>query len=222
MDFLSLFQFVGLFLFAFLFMGMTLYVRRSRKIKAVKLTAKNKGIQGILEISLFAVVVAWAIEVVMYARNEDFRIFPPPLDLQLIQSAITGIIGVTLVVLGFVICILALKALGASWRLGIDKETPGELVTSGIYAYSRNPIYIFFNLYFLGTFLINKTLIFLLFTIFVALNLRFQIRAEEKFLLRIHGPAYQHYRMATDRFFTWRKIHPLMRSLAANKWGFSC
>lgn len=51
----------------------------------------------------------------MYASNTGFRIFPPPFDSQLIHSPTPEIAGIALVIPGFAICILALKALGTSW-----------------------------------------------------------------------------------------------------------
>ena len=206
MSFLSLFQFAGLFLFVSLFAGVTLHLRKNKKINALKLNIANKRIYGILELSLIAVVTVWALEVVMYAGDTGFRIFPSPFAWQLIHSPTFEIAGVALVILGFTICILALRALGTSWRLGIDERTPGDLVTDGIYAISRNPIYLFFSLYFIGTFLINGTLIFLIFAAFVAANLQLQIFEEEKFLAKTYGLAYQRYCAATRQYFTWQKL----------------
>ncbi len=50
-------------------------------------------------------------------------------------------------------------SIGNLWRLGIDEKYPGKLVTKGIYAFTRNPIYLFFHLYFLGTFFLRDSAI---------------------------------------------------------------
>jgi len=114
-----------------------------------------------------------------------------------------------MIVCAFVIFVLALRALGNSWRLGIDENHPGRLVTTGIYAHSRNPIYLFFDLYFLGTFLINGSLFFLIMTVLAALNLHYQIRQEERFLARAHGAAYEAYCARTPRYIRWPVRLPL-------------
>lgn len=89
------------------------------------------------------------------------------------------------------------------------QRTPGRLVTWGIYAISRHPIYLFFNLYFLGTFLINGTLIFLLFALVIAGNLHLQILNEEEFLQRTYGRAYQEYCLRTYRYLGQRRHRPI-------------
>jgi len=53
---MSLFHFAGLFIFIFLFGGITLNLRKNKKINALKLNIANKGIYGIFELSLIAVV----------------------------------------------------------------------------------------------------------------------------------------------------------------------
>ena len=228
--FFDYFQVSGLALFLFLFVGRTVYLRRRKKVTAITLSTGNKGTQGILEVSLFVAVNVWIAEVLLYALHRDFRIFPWPLDIKLIDSMPGQVIGVVLAVLGFVIFTLALVTLGDSWRLGIDEKTPGELITRGIYSISRNPVYIFFALYFLGTFLINGAVIFLLFTGLVVFNLHYQILGEEKFLQRRYGQKYRDYYAITGRYFTWRKtpgntwanlhfsLHRLI-SRACSTWG---
>jgi len=113
------------------------------------------------------------------------------------------LLGVTLVTLGLVIFIFAFVSFGDSWRVGIDVRSPGALVTTGIFAASRNPIYVFLDLWFFGIFLINGTLIFLLFAVAAVALLHWQIRREEDFLLRLYGQPYQDYRAKTGRYVTW-------------------
>ena len=63
------------------------------------------------------------------------------------DSAIARNAGAWFVVAGVLILILALLSFGNSWRIGIDTRTPGQLVTTGIFAFSRNPIFVFMDLY---------------------------------------------------------------------------
>jgi protein-S-isoprenylcysteine O-methyltransferase Ste14 len=52
--------------------------------------------------------------------------------------------------IGLIIFLLALISFGKSRRVGIDKEKSNELITKGIFKYSRNPIFIFMDIYFVG------------------------------------------------------------------------
>lgn len=82
------------------------------------------------------------------------------------------------------------------------------LVTTGIFAISRNPIFIFLDLYFIGTFLINGTLSFLIAAVLAVVGNHNQIVREEKFLASRYGKPYQDYRVRTPRYFSLRRILP--------------
>jgi len=107
---------------------------------------------------------------------------------------------------GGAVFILALVSFGASWRIGIDAKTPGGLVTTGIFALSRNPIFVFLDLYAFGTFLINGTLGFLLFALVLAAGIHYQILQEESFLRRTYGTDYHDYCRRTARYFSWKSV----------------
>ena len=203
--FLDYFQIAGLAFFIIVFAGRTLYLRFSKNINPIALGVGKKGLQRIVELSFFVGLLVWTIEVLLYALHTEFRLFPAPLDVQLIDTGPVKLIGVALVLVAFVIFIWALVSFGKSWRVGIDEKTPGELVTTGIFAASRNPVFVFIDLYFIGTFLINGTLIFLIFAVLVVVGLHYQILQEEEALERTYGQAYQSYCTRTGRYFSWRR-----------------
>lgn len=97
--------------------------------------------------------------------------------------------------------------MGDSWRIGIDRGAPGALVTDGIFAWSRNPIYLGFELGVIGTFLIQGRLIFLVITLVLMGVLSALIRREERFLTRSYGDAYREYQSRVGRYVTWRRFH---------------
>lgn len=203
------FQVSVLISFCCLFVARTLYLRWSKKITAISLTIGDKGIQGILTLSLFVAISAWVATILVYVLHPNISFLPSPLDAKLIDSVAGKIAGVTLIVFSLAIYVLAVITLGASWRVGNSEQKTGELVTHGIYAISRNPIYVSFILYFVGTFLINGALIFLIFTILVVLNMHYLILEEERSLSKTYGSAFREYCTATKRYMTWRKIRPV-------------
>jgi protein-S-isoprenylcysteine O-methyltransferase Ste14 len=136
----------------------------------------------------------------------DWRVLPTPLQRQFLDALSAQIAGVALVTAGGAVFILALVSFGASWRIGIDANTPGGLVTTGMFALSRNPIFIFLDLYAFGTFLINGTLGFLLFALVLAAGIHYQILQEESFLRRTYGTAYHDYCRRTARYFSWKFV----------------
>ena len=63
---------------------------------------------------------------------------------QFFQSDFSSWIGVTFCACGLGLLLWSLISFGRSFRVGIDTDRPDRLVTSGIFAVSRNPIYVAF------------------------------------------------------------------------------
>ncbi len=203
---LGAFQIAALALFLLIFVGRTVQLRIRERVNPITLSLGKRGVLGIVEITLFTGVNLWALAVLERALPSFCVPQPACFRVQLIDSAVSEVAGVCLTILAFLICLLALRALGSSWRLGIDERVPGKLVTGGVYGFTRNPIFVFFDLYFVGTFLLNGTLLFLLFALFTIANLHYQILQEERFLAQAHGHAYELYRRRTCRYATWRLL----------------
>lgn len=202
MSFFDYFQLASLGFFIVLVTARIIYLRSARRINPVAVGRGKKGFQFIFEVYAFAALAVWMLEVISYSLHASFRILPSVLHLQLLNSSVAKIIGVLLITTGFVILISAFVSFGNSWRIGMDVKTPGRLVTTGIFGFSRNPIYIFLNLWFIGTFLINGTLIFLIFALLAIVHLHYQILREERFLLELYGQPYRDYLARTGRYFS--------------------
>lgn len=155
----------------------------------------------VFEIYAFLGLAVWMIEIMLRALKTPFRVLPSWIDVQLIDSPPAKVAGMLLVILGFTIFTWAFYSFGNSWRVGFDTKTPGALVTSGIFALSRNPIYLFLDMWFVGVFLINGTLVFLVFALLALAHLHYQILREEKSLDELYGQPYQDYRSRTARYF---------------------
>jgi protein-S-isoprenylcysteine O-methyltransferase Ste14 len=201
--FLGALQLLALAVFLLLVVGRTVHLRIRSRVNPITLDLVSKGKTGLMEVLLFAGVNLWAVAVVFCALSLEPAPLAWPCRVRLVDALPAKLLGVTMIFCAFAIFVLALSALGNSWRLGIDENHPGRLVTTGIYAYSRNPIYLFFDLYFLGTFLINGSLFFLIMTVLVALNLHYQILQEERVLTSAHGAAYEAYCARTARYIAW-------------------
>lgn len=83
----------------------------------------------------------------------------------------------------------------------LKPESASALVVSGIYRYSRNPMYLGLALLLLGWALyLSNAAAFVLLPAFVLYMNRFQIRPEERMLLALFGRDYAAYRSAVRRW----------------------
>ncbi|NQU67412.1 MAG: isoprenylcysteine carboxylmethyltransferase family protein [Candidatus Marinimicrobia bacterium] len=201
MQFFDYFQIFGILFFLLVFGGRTLYLRFWKNINTITLGVGKKGVRQIVEILFFFGLVAWTIEVLMYALSVKFHLFHGFLEVILFDSIFVKGVGLLLIALSFVLFVWALVSFGDSWRVGIDTQKPGELVKSGAFAVSRNPIFVFLDLYFIGTFLVNGAVVFLLFAVLIVLGLHYQILQEENYLKKRHSAAYETYCAQTNRYF---------------------
>ena len=200
MNVFDYFQIASVVVFLFILVGKILYLRLSRNLNPIVIGGGKKGVVLAVELISVAGLMVWLIEVLLYAFHYDFRIFPPPLNRQLVNSELVKLSGVGLISLGLVIFALAYVSFGDSWRVGFDVKNPGELVTTGVFSISRNPIYLALDLWFIGIFLINGTLIFLIFAMLAVAAMHWQIRQEEAFLSNLYGQPYRDYCAQTGRY----------------------
>lgn len=116
------------------------------------------------------------------------------------DSATPGWAGLFLCIAAVVGFALTLISFGESFRVGIDEIKPDKLITSGMFAISRNPIYVCFLIFFAGLFLIHRNIVIAAAIIVFALAIHRQILREEKFLESHYGPEYDEYRKRVRRY----------------------
>jgi protein-S-isoprenylcysteine O-methyltransferase Ste14 len=108
--------------------------------------------------------------------------------------------GVGLLLLSLVWTILAQAQMGESWRIGIDSEHSTELVRTGIFRVSRNPIFVGMMVTLLGLFLVIPNVGTLIFLLVGFILIGIQVRLEEEYLTRMHGEKYIEYRRSVRRW----------------------
>lgn len=111
------------------------------------------------------------------------------------------VLGLALAVAGFLATLAGQAGMGASWRIGVDPAERTELVTSGIFAVVRNPIFTTMVAAQLGLLLVVPSWLSLLGLGCLTLAVQIQVRAvEEPYLRAVHGAAYRHYEASVGRF----------------------
>jgi protein-S-isoprenylcysteine O-methyltransferase Ste14 len=108
-------------------------------------------------------------------------------------------LGLVTMIMGSGLIIAAQIGMGSSWRIGLDRERTG-LVTTGLFAWSRNPTFLGMLAVVLGAFLVVPTVATGIVLVAAWIAFSVQIRMAEEYLHRMHGPAYLRYRAAVPRW----------------------
>jgi len=108
--------------------------------------------------------------------------------------------GVLCCLAGLILLFLSLLSFGRSFRIGIDQDSPDKLVTSGVFAVSRNPIYVAFCFVLLGQFLLFSNLIPLVYLVAATWLFHRQVLREEDFMKRHYGKQYADYCKRVRRY----------------------
>jgi protein-S-isoprenylcysteine O-methyltransferase Ste14 len=183
--------------FAVAFVWRTLSVK---KLTGVNPYVLGKGdnahdlIGSIFRVTILLVFVAVAFNTI----SGDHYKLVAPLDWMESDGLRWAAIAILLVSLVWVA--LAQVQMGKSWRIGIDKENKTDLVETGIFSLSRNPIFLGMRAMLFGLFLMIPNALTLLTWILGDVLMQIQVRLEEEFLRSVHGDGYQDYKSRVRRW----------------------
>ena len=96
--------------------------------------------------------------------------------------------------------VLAQGAMGKSWKMGVDDAADGELCTSGLFAYSRHPVYTGIRVTMFAQLLVIGSWPALCLWVVSELLVQLQARFEEEAMQAAHGALYEHYCVRVRRW----------------------
>ncbi len=103
---------------------------------------------------------------------------------QIIQvSTLSYFVGFLIIIIAFIILLVAIKDLGRNLSPFPRPLNNSNLVTTGIYRFTRHPMYYSLILISIGVFIIKLSIYYLFLTISLALIIKFKIALEEKYLI---------------------------------------
>jgi protein-S-isoprenylcysteine O-methyltransferase Ste14 len=112
---------------------------------------------------------------------------------QFFHSEAAAWTGVLFCLAGLLILLWSLISFKQSFRVGIDTDRPDKLIVDGIFAFSRNPIYLAFAMVLIGEFLIFPNWITLIYLVAATWLVHRQVLREEEYLKGHYGRAYEQY-----------------------------
>jgi protein-S-isoprenylcysteine O-methyltransferase Ste14 len=140
-------------------------------------------------------------EAIATAVAPDWRILDLPRLAPGLPWTALRALGVPCAAAAVVLYVRALRDLGLSWRFTIDRERPGELATHGVFARTRNPIYLALVLLAAGVALMLGSALLIALACVFPLYFGALVGREEAFLARQYGPDYDAYRARTPRWW---------------------
>ena len=171
-----------------------MFAQRKRGIQTRQLGKGKDGatraVEQVLSIATFVIIPAQLLSLIL-----GWNLLPNPLRT----------IGILLGFAGDFVFLTAVITMRDSWRAGIPSEEKTELVSDGIYKYSRNPAFLGFDLMYVGILLAYFNFLLLPFTILTVVTLHLQILQEEKYLSDAFGREYEEYRGHTSRYLGRKK-----------------
>lgn len=109
--------------------------------------------------------------------------------------------GLTVALAGIAVTLAAQRQMGASWRIGVDTGERTALVTAGLFAHVRNPIFTGMLAVTTGLSLMVPTVVSVAALACLLTAVQIQVRAvEEPYLLASHGATYRDYASRAGRF----------------------
>jgi len=113
----------------------------------------------------------------------------------------TKSVGLIIATFGFLLAKLAFKPISFSQFIGIKQEEEPQLITKGIYARMRHPLYSALILGLVGFVIFNPTYTHLVHAICILIYLFIGIHYEEKRLIGRFGEEYKKYKEQTPMLF---------------------
>lgn len=165
-------------------------ILKTRGITAMKFGRTDKSDFAIPPFAIFYVYLACA-----YGFE-----WPRPHFRVLFESAFVNSMGALFCLSALCFMTLGIFSFGSSFRVGIDAEQPGRLVTTGIFGVTRNPLYVAFGMMLAGEFLIQPTVLMLLYLVAGFALFHRQVLREEQYLCAHYGADYQLYCQRVPRY----------------------
>ncbi len=190
-----LIYFLIYFTFAFIWRSVPVYRRTGKNPFVLPSGDDAYGYVG----RAFKFVIA-AVAFIVAVNATAPGLLPPLGACPVLQIPSLRVFGWALLLAALAWTLVAQAQMGDSWRIGIDSANSTALVTSGLFAISRNPIFLAMRINLLGLFAVLPNALTLLTLIAGEMLMQVQVRLEETHLAGLHAEQYAQYRKRVRRW----------------------
>ncbi|MFK8018617.1 MAG: isoprenylcysteine carboxylmethyltransferase family protein [Pseudomonadales bacterium] len=116
-------------------------------------------------------------------------------------SDLVRFVALSIGFIGIAIVVIAQVQMGRSWRIGVKQSESTDLILTGLYSKSRNPIYFGILLYWIAMCVTLPQPAIWACAVICWISIEFIVRnIEEPYLRRVHGAAFEDYCRTTRRY----------------------
>jgi len=180
--------FLAYFLFAFVWRSFVVFKRTGINPFVLR---NSDDAHGYVGRAVKLVVVGCAAVVTLHALSPDAASWLG--SYRVLEARTVRVVGWVLLFAALAWLLAAQVQMGASWRIGIDSQHRTALVQGGLFAISRNPIFLAMRVTLLGLFLVLPSAATLSLLVAGEILMQVQVRLEEKHLASLHGAEYAAY-----------------------------
>jgi len=169
------------------------YLARSEQVKVLSVFARKKtGTE--ISLALIALLQNAYLLARPFVADVDGWVFTQPSPLPIFGLIVMG--------LGLGLMIISQLDMGKAWRIGVPQtpEASQSLITSGVYAYSRNPIYVGVMMFLVGTTILLPGPLTVATTVATFMLVQKIILQEEAFMQSAFGDQFRAYCQRVHRW----------------------
>ena len=155
-----------------------------------QIRGKNK--EATISIVFFAVFIAFTIVFSFFGVSIG--------NVEMISQNYGTVIGIVLLAINIAVSLVSLADLKDSWRVGVLEDQKTELISSGIYRFTRNPYFLSYLFMFAAYTVLLQNLILLVLSLVGFILIHKMILKEEAYLSLIHGSSYRQYINKVPRY----------------------
>src|ERR1700722_3567906 len=145
-------------------------------------------------------IIAWIVVIAYFLSPWGQHNFLNQTNLSLFsifKTTTAQVIGVVFLICGLITAIIARKTLADNWSGNVELKKEHKLITTGVYKYVRHPIYTGVSFMGLGIFIINHSILSLLFVLILFWFFTYKLKKEEILLLKHFPKEYPAYMKRT-------------------------
>jgi protein-S-isoprenylcysteine O-methyltransferase Ste14 len=178
--------------------GYRIYITWKRTGVKPYFLGKPDSLLGIMGILIIVGVLTCLTVALIYSFSPSlYQTFGPIASM---QRNDLNVFGVFLLLISLAWIVFAQAQMGSSWRIGVDESQKTDLVTSGVFRFSRNPIYLGMAATLIGLFFVLPTSTTLSLLVGGIATIHLQILLEEQDLQKKHGQVFTDYTKKVRRW----------------------